>query len=157
MADSEADKFRRGAHQAVQAAGGFLAEFRQFVRRGNVLDLAVGVIIGAAFGKIVSSLVADVLMPILGLALGGVKLADLKVVIGGTAESPIIVHYGNFLQATFDFLVIAFGVFVLVKVINALHRPPAGPDGPKEPGREAQLLAEIRDLLQAQADRRTAV
>ena len=125
---------------------GMIAEFKTFIQRGNVIDLAVGVIIGGAFGKIVSSFVADVLMPPIGLALGGVSFKDLKVVIGGTAESPVAVNYGNFLQAALDFVIVAFCVFLLVKAVNALRRPEPEP-APAEPTAEVKLLTEIRDLL----------
>jgi large conductance mechanosensitive channel len=146
----EAEKIKEKAARAAKAAGGFLAEFREFINRGSVVDMAVGVIVGGAFGKIVSSLVADVLMPPLGVVMGGVKFTDLKVKIGGTEEAPVTINYGNFLQATFDFLIIAFCVFLLVKGINALRRPQEEPPKPKEPSGEEKLLAEIRDLLKGQ-------
>lgn len=121
-------------------------EFLSFIKRGNVIDLAVGVIIGAAFGKIVSSLVADVLMPPIGYLVGGVKFTDLKLQLG-EGPNPVTINYGNFLQATFDFLIIALCVFLLVKAINAVYRQPQ----PKnvEPPPQEKLLTEIRDLLKA--------
>lgn len=123
-------------------------EFLAFIKRGSVIDLAVGVIIGAAFGKIVSSLVADLLMPPIGYLVGGVKFTDLKLQLGEGA-TPVTINYGNFLQATFDFLIIALCVFLLVKGINAIYRQPQ----PKsvEPPPQEKLLAEIRDLLKARA------
>ncbi len=125
-----------------------LKEFRSFVERGNVIDLAVAVIIGGAFGKIISAVVADVLMPPIGLIVGGVNFTSLKLAIGGKPEAPVTLNYGNFLQATFDFLIVAFCVFLLVKMINSLQKkkeevtaaPPAPPD-------DVVLLREIRDLL----------
>ena len=125
---------------------GMIGEFKTFIQRGNVIDLAVGVIIGGAFGKIVSSFVADVLMPPIGLALGGVSFKDLKVAIGGTAEAPVTVNYGLFLQAALDFVIVAFCVFLLVKAVNALRRPEPE-SAPAEPTAEVKLLTEIRDLL----------
>jgi len=125
-----------------------LGEFREFIQRGNVVDMAVGVIIGGAFGRIVSSIVGDVLMPPIGLATGGVDFKSLKLDIGGTPEAPVTINYGAFLQTTIDFLIIAFCVFLLVKAVNQLQRPaPAAPAPPPEPSAEQKLLTEIRDLL----------
>ncbi len=125
---------------------GMISEFRTFVQRGNVMDMAVGVIIGGAFGKIVSSFVNDVLMPPIGLAVGGVKFSDLAVRLGGTDEAPVNLAYGAFLQATFDFLIIAFCVFLLVKAVNSMKKPAAAAPAPG-PTVDQQLLTEIRDLL----------
>ncbi|HLP05066.1 MAG TPA: large-conductance mechanosensitive channel protein MscL [Paludibacter sp.] len=133
---------------------GLLNEFKAFAMRGNVVDLAVGVIIGAAFGKIVSSLVADIIMPPLGLLIGGVNFTDLKWVLkvprligNGVRQQPdVAINYGNFLQATFDFLIVAFAVFVFIRLINRLNRKQGVPPAP-EPSNEEKLLAEIRDLL----------
>jgi large conductance mechanosensitive channel len=115
--------------------------------RGNVIDMAVGVIIGAAFGKIVTSLVEDVIMPPLGLMIGGVNFTDLAVRLGtDPAGKDVILKYGNFLQITFQFVVIAFVLFMLIRTINKLKKPdPAAP--PPAPAREEVLLEEIRDLL----------
>ena len=124
-----------------------LTEFRDFINRGNVMDLAVGVIIGGAFGKIVSSLVGDVLMPAIGLILGGVNFAGLAAQIGGTAEAPVLLKYGNFIQMVIDFLIIAFCVFLIVRGVNAVQKPKPGP--PPEPPADVKLLTEIRDLLRA--------
>jgi len=124
----------------------FAQEFLTFIKRGNVMDLAVGVIIGGAFGKIVSSLVADILMPPLGYLIGGVKFSELHAVLGKTPDGkPVTVNYGNFLQAGVDFLIIAFCVFLLIKLINSLMRAPA--PVPPAPSDEVKLLTEIRDLL----------
>ena len=133
---------------------GLIDEFKTFIRRGNVIDLAVGIIIGAAFGKIDSSLVADVLMPPIGYFLGNVDFKDLAITIRGAqlnpdgtvANPPIVLGYGKFIQTIIDFLVIAFCVFLLVKAINRLQGPPP-PESPKPPPEEVQLLTEIRDLL----------
>jgi large conductance mechanosensitive channel len=120
-------------------------EFRTFLERGNVLDLAVAVVIGGAFGKIVSSFVADVLMPPIGLLLGGVNFTALKLRIGGTPESPVTVNYGTFLQAIVDFIIIAFAIFLVVKAINAMKKKEEA--APAAPSNEEVLLTEIRDLL----------
>src|SRR4051794_26317237 len=100
-----------------------VSEFRTFIRRGNVIDLAVGVIIGAAFGKIVSSLVADVIMPPVGLALGGVNFSAIHIPLGGPPDHPVAINIGTFLQTVFDFLIVAVCVFVLVKAVNYAKRP----------------------------------
>jgi len=119
--------------------------------KGNVVDLAVGVIIGAAFGKIVSSLVGDLFMPILGKAIGGVNFSDLAVDLGkDPAGKEVLVKYGAFLQTTFDFLIIAVVLFFAIKAINRLKRPhPA--DAPPPPPKSEVLLEEIRDLLAKRA------
>jgi large conductance mechanosensitive channel len=126
---------------------GMLAEFQAFIKRGNVIDLAVAVIIGAAFGKIVSSLVADVLMPVIGLVSGGINFSALAATIGGTPEAPVLLKYGAFLQAVIDFLIIAFCVFLLVKAVMAMQKPKAV--AAPEPTTQERLLMEIRDLLRA--------
>ena len=135
----------------------FLKDFKDFAMRGNVLDMAVGVIIGGAFGKIVSSVVADVIMPPIGLLVGGVNFTDLKWVLkpavmqdGQEVAAAVTLNYGNFLQVTFDFLVIAFSVFLFVRLLSRLNRKqekPAAPAAPPAPSKEEQLLTEIRDLL----------
>jgi large conductance mechanosensitive channel len=127
---------------------GMLSEFQTFIKRGNVMDLAVGVIIGGAFGKIVSSVVGDVLMPAIGLVLGGINFTALAFTIGGTAEAPVLLKYGAFIQAIIDFVIIAFCVFLLVKGINSLQKP-APAAAPPEPPADVKLLTEIRDLLRA--------
>ena len=130
-------------------------EFKEFVSRGNVVDLAVGVIMGAAFGKIVSSFVADVVMPPIGLALGRVNFTDLKLVMGASldpAKPPVTLNYGNFLQTTFDFLIIALAVFAMVQAVNRLKRREVAAPKPEHiPTPEELLLTEIRDLLKAEA------
>ena len=125
---------------------GMAAEFREFVQRGNVVDMAVGVIIGGAFGRIVNSVVGDMLMPPIGYATGGVDFKGLKVVIGGTPEAPVSINYGMFLQTIIDFLIIAFCVFLLVKMVNRLRKAEP-PPAPAEPPEDVKLLTEIRDLL----------
>jgi large conductance mechanosensitive channel len=128
-----------------QETRGFLDEFKAFIRRGNVIDLAVGVILGAAFTKIVNSLVGDILMPSIGYALGNVDVKDLTV----TLPPAIVLSYGRFLQAIIDFVIIGFCVFLLVKVVNRLHGRSEEP--PKAPSDDVKLLMEIRDLLKGQS------
>lgn len=131
----------------------FLKEFKDFAMKGNVVDMAVGVIIGAAFGKIVSSLVSDVIMPPIGVLVGGVNFTDLAITLKeAQGDVPAVtLNYGNFLQVVFDFLIVAFCVFLLVKGINTLTRKkseePAAPAPAPEPSNEEKLLTEIRDLL----------
>jgi large conductance mechanosensitive channel len=126
---------------------GMVGEFKEFIQRGNVVDMAVGVIMGAAFGKIVNSIVGDVLMPPIGLATGGVDFKGLKAVIGGTPEAPVAINYGVFIQTVIDFVIIAFCVFLLVKMVNRLKGPPPGPAPDPGPPEDVKLLTEIRDLL----------
>ncbi len=122
---------------------GIVKEFKEFAMRGNVVDMAVGVIIGGAFGKIVSSLVNDVIMPIMGIITGGIDFTGLKITIG---ESNIT--YGNFIQNVVDFLIIAFCIFLMVKGLNKLSKKKdKKPDTPPSPSKQEELLAEIRDLL----------
>jgi len=123
----------------------FASEFREFAIKGNVTDLAVGVIIGAAFGKIVSSLVEDVVMPVIGTLMGGLDISGLAVKIGSAT-----LKYGKFLQTCLDFLIIAWAIFLIVKLINRLKRDeekPAPAAAPAAPPRQEVLLEEIRDLL----------
>ena len=122
-------------------------EFREFAVKGNVVDMAVGIIIGAAFGKIVSSLVEDIIMPPLGKIIGGVNFTDLAVSLGtDPAGKEVLWKYGNFLQITFQFMIVAFVLFMLIRTINKLKKPdPAAP--PPAPSRQEVLLQEIRDLL----------
>jgi large conductance mechanosensitive channel len=124
-----------------------IKEFKEFAMKGNVLDMAVGIVIGAAFGKIVSSLVADVITPVLGKAIGGVDFKDLAWNIGlNPAGEPILVKYGVFLQNIFDFVIVAFAIFMAIKAINRLKRPPP-PAADPAPAPDVVLLTEIRDLL----------
>ena len=123
-------------------------EFKKFALRGNVLDLAVGVIIGGAFGKIVTSLVNDIIMPIIGLIIGGINFTALEYVIGANREEPIIIKYGEFIQSAIDFLIIAFSIFIFIKVINSFKKKEMEiPEKPPEPTKEELLLGEIRDIL----------
>jgi large conductance mechanosensitive channel len=126
---------------------GLAREFREFAMKGNVIDMAVGVIIGAAFGKIVTSLVEDVIMPPLGHVIGGVNFADLAVSLGmDPAGKEVILKYGNFLQITFQFLIVALVLFMVIRTLNKLKKPdPAAP--PPAPPAQEVLLREIRDLL----------
>lgn len=124
-------------------ASGFMSEFKTFIARGNVMDMAVGVIIGGAFSNITNSLINDIIMPVLGVFTSSVSFAELSVNIG-----PAVLTYGNFLQAVLNFLVMAFVVFCLVKAINSFHKKKEeAPPPPPGPSAEEQLLTEIRDLL----------
>ncbi len=128
----------------------FLSEFKEFAMKGNVVDLAVGVIIGAAFGKIVSSLVEDIIMPALGLLIGGVNFTDLAVTLKeAQGDIPaVVLKYGNFLQTVFDFMIVAFAIFLAIKAMNKLKRKQeATPAAPPAPAEDVVLLTEIRDLL----------
>ncbi len=123
------------------------AEFKAFISRGNVLDLAVAVIIGGAFGAIVTSFVNDIIMPLVGVILGGIDFTSLSITLGSSA-----ILYGNFIQAIINFLIIAFSIFLVVKAANSFQRKQeAAPAPPALPTKEETLLAEIRDLLKAQA------
>ncbi|MCD8264042.1 MAG: large-conductance mechanosensitive channel protein MscL [Tannerellaceae bacterium] len=131
----------------------FLQEFKTFAMRGNVIDLAVGIIIGGAFNNIVSSVVADLIMPPIGLLINGVNFTNLKVTLkhavtenGNIIQPAVTINYGNFLQATLNFIIVAFAVFLLVKFINSLDRKKAAA-APAEPPADVKLLTEIRDLL----------
>jgi large conductance mechanosensitive channel len=126
---------------------GIATEFKEFAMKGNVVDMAVGVIIGTAFGKIVSSFVADVLMPPLGQLIGGVNFSDLALALGMDPKGqPVLLKYGVFLQAVFDFLIIAFVLFMALRGINSLKKP-APAAAPPAPPRQEVLLQEIRDAL----------
>jgi len=129
---------------------GLATEFKEFAMKGNVIDLAVGVVIGAAFGKIVAALVSDLIMPPIGLVIGGINFSDLAVRIGtDPTGKPVLFKYGDFIQTVIEFLIIALVIFILLKGINSLKRPPppsaAAP--PIPPTRTEQLLMEIRDQL----------
>jgi len=127
-----------------------LQEFKAFAVKGNVVDMAVGIIVGVAFGKIVSSFVADVIMPPIGVALGGVNFSDLGYVIqAAVGEAPaVVIAYGKFIQTVVDFTIIAFAVFVAVKVISSMNKKEEeAPAEPPKPSNEESLLIEIRDLL----------
>src|SRR5688572_11306439 len=136
---------------------GMLSEFKAFAMRGNVVDLAVGVIIGAAFGKIVTALVSDVMMPVIGLATGGVSFADKNFVLkegvaaaDGVAEVPATtLNYGTLIDAVVNFLIVAFCLFIVIKAMNSAKKKEAGapPSAPPPPPRQELLLEEIRDLL----------
>jgi large conductance mechanosensitive channel len=122
------------------------SEFKEFAMKGSVIDLAVGVVIGGAFGKVVNSLVADIIMPPIGLAIGGVNFSDLAIQIGtGPKGQPVLFKYGAFIQTAFEFLIVALALFVLIKAINRLKRP--SPAMPVPPTKTEALLQEIRDQL----------
>lgn len=127
----------------------FMSEFKQFALKGNVMDLAIGVIIGAAFGKIVSSLVNDIIMPFIALITGTVNMGGLAIQLGVTkAGDPINLNIGLFLQTIIDFVIIAFVIFLLIKAMNKMKKKEAEkPAAPPEPTKDQVLLAEIRDLL----------
>ena len=128
----------------------FFSEFKKFAMRGNVVDMAVGIIIGAAFGKIVSSLVGDVIMPPIGLLLGGVDFSNLEIVLKKATETApaVVIGYGKFIQTILDFLIIAFAIFALIKAMNSLKKKEeAAPAAPPAPSKEELLLTEIRDIL----------
>ena len=136
--------------------GKFISEFKEFAVKGNAVDMAVGVIIGGAFGKIVTSIVNDIIMPPIGWLIGGVKFTDLKctlpqIDLGVEKLEPVTINYGNFIQTAFDFIIIAFCVFLLVKGINKLAKKKkveeVKPAAPPAPSKEELLLTEIRDLL----------
>ena len=128
-----------------------LDEFKAFAMKGNVLDMAVGIIIGGAFGKIISSVVGDIIMPPIGLLLWGVNFTDLKIVLKAATDTlpAVTMNYGNFIQVTIDFLIIAFVIFMLIKAMNAAKKKEAAapPPAPPAPSKEEMLLTEIRDLL----------
>lgn len=140
----------------------FLQDFKAFAMKGNVIDMAVGVIIGGAFGKIVSSIVADIIMPPIGLLVGGVNFTELKLelkpaeVIDGVETAAVTLNYGNFLQTMFDFIIIAFSIFMFIRLISKLSRKkkeaPAPAPAPA-PSKEELLLTEIRDLLKKQVEK----
>ena len=130
-----------------------LQEFKEFAMKGNVVDLAVGVIIGGAFGKIVSSLVADIIMPPIGILMGGVDFTKLGVVLKEAVDDKtpaVMLNYGNFVQSVVDFTIVAFAIFMAIKLMNKMKKtePPA-PEAPPAPTKEEILLTEIRDILKS--------
>mgnify|MGYP005809323061 FL=1 len=136
-----------------EKTGGFFAEFRKFIARGNVMDMAVGVIIGGAFKSIADSLTADILMPLLGILTNQITFSNLTVNVGGA-----VIGYGKFLEAVLNFLIMAFAVFCIVKAINSFHRrlerQETAQAAAPAPSQEERLLTEIRDLLKAQKEER---
>ena len=131
----------------------WIKEFKEFAVKGNMVDMAVGIIIGGAFGKVVSSIVSDLIMPPLGFLIGGINFTDIKIhlmtpAIAGKLSQEVTINIGNFFQAMVDFTIIAFAVFIMVKAINTLHRKEAeAPPAPPTPTKDQELLMEIRDLL----------
>lgn len=133
-----------------------ISEFKAFAVKGNVVDMAVGIIIGAAFGKIVSSFVGDVVMPPLGVLIGGVDFTDLAITLkAAEGDLPaVVLAYGKFIQTVLDFLIVAFAIFMGIKVLNKLKREEeAAPAAPAPPTKDQELLIEIRDLLKSQQSR----
>lgn len=132
---------------------GMMSEFKEFAVKGNVVDMAVGIIIGAAFGKIVSTLVDGVIMPPIGVALGGVDFSDLAFTVKeAVGEAPaVVISYGAFIQTVIDFTIIAFAIFMVIKFMNSLKKEEEAPATPPEPSKEEVLLTEIRDLLKDRA------
>ncbi len=127
---------------------GMGADFKEFAMKGNVIDMAVGFVVGAAFGKIISSLVENIIMPPLGMALSGINFADLGVVLGtGPDGKAVLLKYGLFLQTVLDFVIIAFVLFLAIRAINRLKKPPAAAAPAAAPPRQEVLLEEIRNLL----------
>ena len=127
-----------------------MSEFRDFAMRGNVVDMAVGIVIGGAFGKIVSSFVSDVLMPPIGMALGGVDFSDLAMTLQEASGevAAVTLNYGSFIQTVIDFIIIAFAIFMVIKGMNKMKKKEeAAPPAPPKPSAEENLLTEIRDLL----------
>ncbi|NOS85890.1 MAG: large-conductance mechanosensitive channel protein MscL [Ignavibacteria bacterium] len=132
---------------------GLVKEFKEFISRGNVVDLAVGVIIGASFGKIVSSIVDDIIMPPIGVMLGGMNFSSLKIILKDASTDPtgkvieaVTLNYGNFIQTGIDFVIIAAAIFIFVKAFNSMKRKEEAPP-PAAPTNQEKLLTEIRDLL----------
>ena len=135
---------------------GVISEFKAFAVKGNVIDMAVGIIIGAAFGKIVTSFVGDVVMPPIGLLIGGVDFSDLAITLkAAEGDAPaVVLAYGKFIQSMIDFVIVALAIFMGIKAINQLKREEAAaPTLPPVPSKEEELLSEIRDLLKAQNNR----
>ncbi len=131
---------------------GMMSEFKDFAMRGNVVDMAVGIVIGGAFGKIVSSFVADVLMPPIGLLLGGVDFSDLSVQLQAASEGvdEVMLNYGSFIQTVVDFIIIAFAIFMVVRAMNSMKKKEEeAPAAPPKPSEEVVLLQEIRDALKS--------
>lgn len=129
---------------------GIMNEFKEFAVKGNVIDMAVGIIIGAAFGKIVASLVADVVMPPIGVLVGGIDFSDLAFTVKAAsgATPAVVIGYGKFIQTVVDFTIVAFSIFILVKGVNSLKRKKEeAPEAPPEPSVQEVLLTQIRDLL----------
>ena len=137
----------------------FVSDFKAFLMKGEIVNLATAVIVGGAFGKIISSVVADVIMPPIGLLLGGMKFTDLKLILkdpvldaaGQVTTAAVSINYGNFVQVTVDFLIIAFAIFMMIKAMNSMKKKeeeaPAAPAAPPAPTKEEVLLSEIRDIL----------
>ena len=129
---------------------GMMSEFKNFAMRGNVVDMAVGIVIGAAFGKIVSSFVKDVLMPPIGMMMGGVDFSDLAIVLKAATDevAAVTINYGAFIQTVLDFVIIAFAIFMVVRAMNSMKKKEeTAPAAPPKPSAEVELLTEIRDSL----------
>jgi len=130
-----------------------IKEFKEFAMRGNVMDMAVGIIIGGAFGKIISSFVGDILMPPIGLLLGGMDFSNLSIMLkpGSEGVAPVLLKYGVFINTAIDFIIIAFAIFMVIKAMNTMKKKEVEvPAAPPEPTADVKLLTEIRDLLKKQ-------
>jgi large conductance mechanosensitive channel len=137
-------------NQMTEKVGGFINEFKQFAVKGNMVDMAVGIIIGGAFGKIISSLVNDIIMPPLGVILGGVDFTDLKIILKAASANTtaVTLNYGQFIQVFVNFVIVAFSIFLAVKTMNVLKKKEEeAPAIPPAPSNQEMLLTEIRDLL----------
>lgn len=128
---------------------GFVKEFKEFAMRGNVVDMAVGIIIGAEFGKIVSSLVGDVIMPPIGYLTGGVDFSQMSMLLEAEGKDPVEIKYGAFIQAIINFIIIAFAIFMMIKLMNSMKKQEEEAPAAPEPTKEEVLLAEIRDAIKA--------
>lgn len=149
--------FKKKGEEFIEKDAQFIQDFKKFIMRGNVVDMAVGIIIGGAFGKIVSSAVSDIIMPVVGILIGGINFTDLKFTLkhavtnstGEITTPAVTLNYGNFIQVSVDFLIISFAIFLMIKAIGSFTRKKEAQEAatPPKPSEEIQLLTQIRDLL----------
>ena len=150
------EETKKSAKESLNKAKGTLTAFKEFISKGNVVDMAVGVVIGAAFGKIVTSLVEDIIMPLVGIVAGGIDFSGLSLKIGATEGNQAILAYGNFIQSIVDFLIVAFCIFMVVRLFDKLktsvkkEEDKAAEEEPPAKSEEVKLLEDIRDLLKKQ-------